>query len=137
MGRTATITRYGKIGELFLKELSVFIEDTGESLNPRSIPIEGEEGFWLLQGISNPLSNQDIVAKNLAGDKLDPTLGDLLPGVSLIDKDTYIAGREAHKATSIQEKRDKVTASKQRQANKEVVLKRLGVTDQELDLFRR
>jgi len=136
--KTKEYIRYAISNGRYVKEVTTFISDYEDQdpTDTRLVELEGEVGKWFWLGSSNFLADSASISSLNNGQAVNPLLAPLKPGVTLIAESEFtaeIARQENFKdsaiAATVIQKQQKIGA-------KEVILKRLGVTDEELELFK-
>ena len=131
---TRSFTRYAKIGSLPIKEQIIFAEN--DPNHPLSVTLEGENGSWLLDSISDQITTIDVALSIKNREPVNPLIASLKAGVVLITEEEFINMVNANILAETQKIESRRATRTAKKVSREAVLKRLGVTDEELELFK-
>lgn len=136
--------RYALKDGLPVKEETIFIKANPEGPlphlgDPRLVPLEGEDGLWVWAQSSNQFATQAANDKMSMKLPVNPLLEEILVEYTLISEEEYLATMAAIAAANEVKKQEKKAEMDaiiaERRAQKEAILKRLGITDEELHFF--
>lgn len=133
--RKKTFYRYASKDGIPLKETTTFIQGHPSTSDddPRLVELAGETGKWFWFSTQGYLGSETPTPQTI----LTAPLKNGLVSISQQDyEDTIAAAKASSKAHIESRKAQYVTEIEAKQTEKETILKRIGITEEELELFK-